>query len=57
VNVEDNGKGMVPLKMKTSRTGNGLPNMEARALESGWEIHWKAEAGQGTKVIIESVSE
>jgi signal transduction histidine kinase len=57
VNIEDNGKGMVPLKMKTSRTGNGLPNMEARALESGWEIHWKAEAGQGTKVIIESVSE
>lgn len=54
--IEDNGKGMAHRKMKTSRTGNGLSNMEARALESGWEIHWKAEAGQGTKVIIESTT-
>lgn len=55
--IEDNGKGMIHRKMKTSRTGNGLPNMEARALESGWEIRWQAEQGVGTKVIIESVSE
>ncbi len=55
--INDDGNGMIPRKMKTSRTGNGLPNMEARALESGWDIHWKAEPGVGTKVIIESVGE
>lgn len=54
VMIQDDGKGMENRKIRTSKTGNGLSNMEARAFEAGWEIRWKADAGKGTKVIIES---
>ena len=57
VSIQDDGKGMQNGKVRTHKTGNGLSNMEARAFESGWEIRWKADSGNGTKVIIESVSE
>jgi len=57
VSIQDDGKGMQNGKVRAPKTGNGLSNMEARAFESDWEIRWKADSGNGTKVIIESVSE
>jgi signal transduction histidine kinase len=54
VSIQDDGRGMQNGKVRTHKTGNGLSNMEARAFESGWEIRWKADPGNGTKVIIES---
>lgn len=56
VMIQDNGNGIEERKLRTSKTGNGLSNMETRALEAGWEISWKAVPGKGTKVIIESTT-
>lgn len=56
VMIQDNGNGIRERKARTGKTGNGLSNMEARALEAGWEISWKAVPGEGTQVIIESTT-
>ena len=56
VMIQDNGNGIEDRKIRTNKTGNGLSNMEARAIEAGWEISWKAIPGKGTKVIIESTT-
>ncbi len=56
VMIQDNGNGIEDRKIRTGKTGNGLSNMEARAIEAGWEISWKTIPGKGTKVIIESTT-
>lgn len=52
--VQDNGIGFVK-KTKTNTTSHGLSNMEARAIEAGWQILWKSNTHpeSGTQVIIE----
>ena len=48
VTIADDGTGIV----QKSKDGNGLLNMKERAKETGWNIMWNPEAGEGTKVII-----
>jgi signal transduction histidine kinase len=56
VMIHDNGNGIEERKERNGKTGNGLSNMETRALEAGWDISWKSVPGSGTKVIIESTT-
>lgn len=50
--ISDNGSGLEQ-KTTVAEGGNGLQNMQQRAQESGYKIHWVNNAPNGTRVIIE----
>lgn len=50
LSIHDNGEGF---DMQQSRSGNGVRNMQKRALQSGGEITIESNMTQGTKILLE----
>jgi signal transduction histidine kinase len=49
IETEDNGTGFT---LDQTIPGNGIENMKQRATECGWNIAWKQNDPQGTRLII-----
>nr|MBK9652157.1 hypothetical protein [Bacteroidota bacterium] len=56
ITIEDNGKGFTNLTTGDGQGerlgGNGIENIKHRASLSGWEVEWKSQKNNGTKVIL-----